>query len=93
MKNELSGKTIKKVSALKPNTYSYIIDDDHSDKKAKGAKKCVVKWEIKFQDFQDCLENNKTIIRSQQRFRSEAHNVFIKNVNKTALSANDDKRL
>ena len=53
MKNELSGKTIKKVSALKPNTYSYIIDDDHSDKKAKDTKKCVVKWEIRFQDFQD----------------------------------------
>ena len=41
----------------------------------------------------DCIENNKIILRSQQRFRSEAHNVFIKDVNKTALRANDDKKL
>ena len=39
------------------------------------------------------VENNKTIIRSQQRFRSELHNVFREKVNKITLNANDDKRL
>ena len=33
------------------------------------------------------------ILKSQQRFRSEKHYVFIENVNKTALSANNDKRI
>ena len=37
-------------------------------------------------------KNNK-ILKSQQRFRIEKHNVFTVKVNKIALSANDDKRI
>ena len=37
--------------------------------------------------------NNKAILKSQQRFKSEAHNVYTEEVNKIALSSNDDKRL
>ena len=37
--------------------------------------------------------NNKAISKSQQRFKSEAHNVYTEEVNKIALSSNDDKRL
>ena len=33
------------------------------------------------------------MLRSQQRFKTEAHNVFTEEVNKTALTFNDDKRL
>ena len=39
------------------------------------------------------FKNNKLISKSQQIFRSEKHNVFTEEVNKTALSANDDKRM
>ena len=39
------------------------------------------------------IKNNKLILKSQQKFRSEKHNVFTEKVNKTALSANDDKRI
>ena len=37
--------------------------------------------------------NNRAILKSQQRFKSEAHNVYTEEVNKIALSSNDDKRL
>ena len=33
------------------------------------------------------------ILTSQQRFRSDIHVVFTEDVNKIALSANDDKRI
>ena len=33
------------------------------------------------------------ILKSQQRFKSEAHNVYTGRINKIALSSNDDKRL
>ena len=37
--------------------------------------------------------DNKIILKSQQRFKSEAHNVYTEQVSKIALSINDDKRL
>ena len=45
--------------ALRPKTYSYIMDDGWSDKKAKGTKKCVIKRRPKFNDYKDCLLNNE----------------------------------
>ena len=38
-------------------------------------------------------KNNKIVSKSQQRFKSEKHNVFTKEINKIALSSNDDKRI
>ena len=37
--------------------------------------------------------NNKTVYRFQQRFKSYNHDVYTEEVNKIALSSNDDKRL
>ena len=39
------------------------------------------------------MSNNKTVYRSQQRFESYNHDVYTEEVNKIALSSNDDKRL
>ena len=36
---------------------------------------------------------NKLILKTQQRFKSERHNVFTEVINKIALSSNDDKRI
>ena len=33
------GKMMTEFAALRPKTYSYLMDDDGSDKKAKGTKK------------------------------------------------------
>ena len=46
-----------------------------------------------FQNLKDCLFNNKNVYKSQQRFKSYNHDVYTEEVNKIALSANDDKRL
>ena len=73
--------------------YSYLTDRGQVGWKAKGTKKYVIKREIKFQDYKTRLKNNRTILRTQQRFRSEAHNVFTEKVNKISLSANGGKRM
>ena len=39
MRNELGGKIMTKFVALRPKKYSYLIDDDNSDKKFKRTKK------------------------------------------------------
>ena len=93
MKDELGGKIITEFVALRPKTYSYLTDDCKEDKKAKGTKKCVIKRVTKFNDYEDCLLNDKVVLKSQQRFKSEKHDIYTENVNKIALSSNDDKRL
>ena len=35
---------------------------------------------------------NKRILKTKQRFKSERHNVFTEEINKIALSSNDDKK-
>ena len=62
-------------------------------KKAKGMKKCIVKTEITFKNSADALFNDEAIIRSQQRFRSDHQKLCTEEVNKIALSSNDDKRI
>ena len=39
------------------------------------------------------MKNNKSILKTQQRFKSERHNVFIEEINKIALNSNNDKRM
>ena len=46
-----------------------------------------------FENYKDSLFNNKIILKSQQRFKSDHHRVYTEEVNKIALSSNDDKRL
>ena len=41
-------------------------------------------------DYKTYLENNKTVLKTLQRFRSEEHNVFTEKINKIALSVNDN---
>ena len=93
MKDELGGEIITEFVTLRPKTYSYLTDDSKEDKKAKGTKKCVIKKMIKFDDYKKCLLNDKVILKSQQRFISNKHDVYTENVNKIALSNNDDKRI
>ena len=93
MKDELGGKIITEFVTLRPKTYSYLTDDGKEDKKAKGTKKCVIKRMIKFDDYKKCLLNGEVILKSQQRFISKKHYVYTENINKIALSNNDDKRI
>ena len=93
MKDELGANIMTEFVALRAKTYSYLIGDDIEVKKDKGIKKCVIKRILKFQDYKNCLFNSEVILTSQQRFKSELHYVYTEEVNKIALSSNDDKRL
>ena len=84
---------MKKSVALRAKTYAYLMDDDSENKKAKGTKKCVIKRELMFEDYKDCLFNGEVILKSQQKSKSDHHKVHTKEVDKIALSSNDDERL
>ena len=95
-KDELGGKIMKEFVGLRAKTWAYLLDDDSEHKKAKGTKKkkkkSVIKRGLMFKNYTDCLLNDKTILKSQQRFKSDCHIVYTEQVNKIALSSNDDKR-
>ena len=93
MKNKLGGKIITEFVTLRPKTYSYLTDDGKEDKKAKGTKKCTIKRMIKFNDYKNCLLKDKVLLKSQQRFTSKNHDVYTEDINKIALSNDDDKRI
>ena len=67
-KDELGGKIMKEFVALRAKTYAYLMDDDSEHKRSKGTKKCVIKRRLMFENYTDCLFNDKPILRSQQRF-------------------------
>ena len=83
---------MKELKGLRLKAYAYLIDDGNSDK-AKGTKKCVIKRILKFNDCKNCLLNNEIMVKLQQRFKSEAHDVYTEKINKIVLSSNDYKRL
>ena len=93
MKDEIGGKIITEFVTLRPKTYSFLTDDGKEDKKVKGTKKCIIKKKIKFNGYKKCLDSDELILRSQQRFISKKHDVYTENVNKIALSNNNDKRI
>ena len=93
MKDELCGKVMTHFCALRAKTYSHLDYNGKEEKKAKETKKCVIKKKIKFDDYRTCLFNNDSVLRSQEVFKSELHDVYTSKLNKIALSSNDDKRL
>ena len=92
-KDELGGKAMTEFCALRAKAYACKLDDDTEHKKAKSTKKCIIKRELMFENYKDSLFNDKIILKSQQRFRSDHHRVYTEEVNKIAVSSNDDKRL
>ena len=46
-----------------------------------------------FENYTDSFFNDKIILKSQQRFKSDSREVYTEEINKIALSSNDDKRL
>ena len=91
MKDELGDSIMTEFVALRPKLYSYRKLDGAEDKECKGIKKCVVSQTLAFDDYKDCLLNptNKSIYRSQLMFRNRRH----VEVNKVALTRDDDKRI
>ena len=100
-KDELGGKIITKFVTPEAKTYAYLIngynDDDYDknkiiNKKAKGTNKCVIKRGLMFENCKNCVLNDETILKKQHAFKSDHHNVYTVDINKIALSSNDDKR-
>ena len=99
-KDELGGKIMTEFVGIRPKTYAYLINGYNNccydkekiiNKKANGTKKCVIKRRLMFENYTDSLFNNKIILKSQQRFKSNHQKVYTEEVNKIVLSSDDYK--
>lgn len=91
-KDELNGQIITAFVGLRSKMYCVQSNNIDKMKKAKGVKKYVLKKEICFQNYYDCLMNSSTIVKAQNTFRSKLHNMYTIRQNKVALSPFDNKR-
>ena len=93
MKDEAGGKIIEEFVGLRAKLYSYKMFEGKEEKKCKGIKKSVIKKNISFENYKECLFSEKPQMRKMNVIRSHKHEIFSETVNKIALSANDDKRI
>ena len=91
-KDEVAGKQITCFVGLRPKLYSFRIEESKEVRKCKGIKKNVVKKKLDFDDYVQCLFLGKKQMRKMKIIRSENHDIYSKEVNKVALSNEDDKR-
>ena len=91
-KDEAGGKIIKEFVGLRAKLYSYKMDEGEESKKCKGVKKSVVERSITHEDYKTCMFTGKKQLRKMNIIRSYDHEVYTEEVNKVALSAEDDKR-
>ena len=61
---------------LGAKTYAYLMNNDSEHKKAKGIKKCIIKRWLMVKNYENCLLNKKIILKPQQRFKSDSHEVY-----------------
>ena len=101
-KDEFVGKILTEFCALRAKANPFLIDEytnvDNEknkivNKKTKGTKMCIVEREIIFKNYVDSLFKNEVLLRAKHRFRRDHHKVYTEEVNKIALSSNDDKRI
>ena len=92
MKDELGGEIMTELLIVRPKMYAYKTRSAES-KKCKGITKCIVHKTISFEDYKACLFGGGSSYRSQLLFRSRKHEVKTLEVNKLALSREDDKRI
>ena len=91
-KDEAGGKIIDEFVGLRAKLYSYKMLEGEESKKCKGVKKLVVKNSITHDDYKNCLFTGTEQLRKMNVIRSHKHDIYTEEVNKIALSPNDDKR-
>ena len=98
-KNEVAANQITHFVGLSSKLYSYLMENYGKKEKideickAKGVKKNAIKKSLRFEGYEICLFSEEKVMKEMNIIRSKNHDIYSMNVNKVALSANDDKRL
>ena len=91
-KDEACGIPITEFVGLRSKMYSYIKDNEKSERTAKGIKKNIIKNNIKHEDYKRTLINEEQMRHKMKTIRSSKHIVNSYEIQKVSLSCFDDKR-
>ena len=78
--DEAAGRQITHFVGLRPKLYSFKIADSDV-KKAKGIKKNIIKKEITFEDYKECLFSEEEQMREMNIIRSQNHDIYSMTMN------------
>ena len=92
-KDEAGGKHVVELVGLRAKLYSYKVLDGSEDKKCKGLSNNVTKRSAQFDDYRECLFSRKEQHRKMNVIPSHCHQIYTEEINKIALSSDDDKRV
>ena len=92
-KDEAGGKIIQEFVGLRAKLNAYKMLDGKEEKKCKGIRKPVIKKDISFEDYKECLFTGNKQMRKMNIIRSRKCTLYTEEVNKVAMLANNDKRV
>jgi hypothetical protein len=91
MKDETESVPVKEFVGLRSKMYS-MVHGDTEKRTAKGVSKAVIRSKLRHDLYVQCLFNRETQMESMTLFRTDKHEIYTVKLNKTTLSAYDDKR-
>ena len=84
MKDEIGNVAIKELVGLKPEMYSFLVDDGSEHKKAKGVERNVFA-RISHGKYKDVSLKKKCLRKSGKRIQSKDHRIRSNEINKDFL--------
>lgn len=91
MKDELDGAIMTEFVGLRAKMYSLTYDNKEK-RTAKGVSKPVIESKLRHDLYKQCLFKKQRQMESMNLFRTDKHQIYTVTLNKTTLSAFDDKR-
>ena len=73
MKDDLGGEIMAKIVGLRAKSYTYLVNDGNEDNIAKNTKECVIKRQLKFENYKNCLE--ATILENKTNYLEKQINL------------------
>ena len=92
-KDEASGKQIVEFVGLRAKLYSYKMLDSSDDKKCKWWQGMLQKWVFNSMTIQSACLAGRNNIEKWMSYEVIFHEIFTEEINKIALSSDDDKRV
>lgn len=91
MKDETESVPVKEFVGLRSKMYR-MVHDNTEKRTAKGISKAVIRSKLRHDLYKQCLFNRETQMEPMILFHTDGHEIYTLKLNKTTLSAYDDKR-